>query len=80
MPVVMKENKQLTIAEDKINEFLELGYSLLDKEGKIIKTGQATDLKSIKAENDTLKAELTKLKAENEKLKKENEKLKKADK
>jgi cell division protein FtsB len=79
MPKVIKGNRQLTVAEEKVNEFLTLGWSLINDKGDIIEVGQATDLKSIKAENDTLKAELAKLKAENDKLKKENAKLKKAE-
>lgn len=69
MPRVMKENKQLTISEDKAKEFLELGYSLIDDKGNIVQAGTATSLTEIKAENDTLKAELTKVKAENDALK-----------
>ena len=77
MPKVIKGNVQLTIEEHKIDEFLKLGYSLIDENGNITKVGEATTLEAIKAENATLKTELTKVKAENEKLKKENAKLKK---
>lgn len=69
MPKVLKGNKQLTVAEEKVGEFLQLGYSLIDEEGNIIKPGVATSLKELKDENSTLKAELTKVKAENEDLK-----------
>lgn len=62
MPKVALKNVQLTVEESKVKEFLALGYSLIDNDGKIIKTGQATDLKSIKAENETLKSELLKYK------------------
>lgn len=77
MAQVMKGNKQLTINEDKVREFLELGYSLIDKEGNIVKAGMATSLKEIKEENATIKSEINKLKLENEKLKIENDTLKK---
>ncbi len=92
MAQVMKGNRQLTINEDKVEEFLALGYSLIDKEGKIVQAGTATTFKDLKLENETLKAELAKAqevkenssnseeldatKAENEKLKVENETLK----
>jgi predicted nuclease with TOPRIM domain len=69
MPKVLKGNKQLTVAEEKVNEFLQMGYNLIDDEGKIVKAGQATTLKDIKAENDTLKAKYSELEKENEALK-----------
>lgn len=83
MPKVIKGNKELTVAEEKVEEFLQLGYNQIDYEGNIIKAGTATTLKDIKAENDTLKAELLKYKdveAENKKLKAEIKKLKEASK
>lgn len=69
MPKVLKGNKQLTVAEEKVGEFLQLGYSLIDEKGNIVKAGEATSLKELKEENNTLKAELAKLKAENYNLK-----------
>ena len=85
--VVVKGNRQLTIQEEQLSEMLAKGYSRIDKEGKIVEAGQATTLKEIKAENDTLKAELVKYqsinleeveatKAENDTLKAELETLK----
>lgn len=80
MPVVMKGNKQLTVAEHKIKEFLAIGYSLIDEEGKIVQAGNATSLTEIKSENATLKAELAKYQSINleeiEAIKAENETLK----
>lgn len=83
MPVVMKGNKQLTVEEHKVKEFLGMGYSLIDEDGNITQAGNATSLAEIKAENLTLKAELTKYKsieAENAALKAEIEELKVASK
>lgn len=83
MAKVLKGNKQLTVDETKVEEFLQLGYSQIDEKGEIIKPGKATSEKELKEENATLKAEnqkskkaIEKLKAENEKLKAELEKLK----
>lgn len=77
---VIKGNVQLTINEDKLDEFLKLGYSQIDEKGEIVKAGQATTLKEIKEENMTLKAELAKYQAINleeiEAIKAENETLK----
>lgn len=74
--VVQKGNKQLTINDDKINDYLEIGFSEVNEKGKIVQAGKATTLKDVQAENNTLKAELSKVNAENEKLKAELESLK----
>lgn len=83
MAQVMKGNRQITINEDKIEEFLIMGYSLIDEKGDIIKAGNAVTFKDLKVENETLKTELAKLKESNlnseeiEALRAENESLKK---
>lgn len=61
-------NKQLKIPEDAKEVYLALGYSVVDENGSIVEAGQATTLKEIKAENDTLKAELAKYQEAKEKL------------
>ena len=82
MALVIKGNKQLTVAPEKVKEYLSIGYSEIDEEGKVLQVGEATDLKDIKAENDTLKAKLAEYKDNIEKLdqfeevQKENEALK----
>lgn len=92
MPQVMKGNRQLTINEEKVEEFLSMGYSLIDGKGNVTKAGSAVTFKDLKLENETLKAELSKsqedkenntsseeldaIKAENAALKTENETLK----
>lgn len=58
MALVIKGNKQLTVATEKVKEYLSIGYSEIDEEGKILRVGEATDLKDIKAENADLKAKL----------------------
>lgn len=68
MAIMQKGNKQAHVLDEKIEEFLKMGYSEVDKEGEILQVGQATDLKDIKAENDTLKAKLAEYKENIEKL------------
>lgn len=68
MALVIKGNKQLTVAPEKVKEYLLIGYSEIDEEGKVLQVGEATDLKDIKAENDTLKAKLAEYKDNIEKL------------
>ena len=68
MALVIKGNKQLTVAAEKVNEYLSIGYSEIDEDGKVLQVGEATDLKDIKAENDTLKAKLAEYKDNIEKL------------
>ena len=77
MKIVMKKNKQLQVPDEKLEEFLALGYNEIDSEGKVVSVGKATTLAGFQAENDRLKAENTQLKEEIEKLKAENVKLKK---
>ena len=68
MAFVLKGNKQLTVLDEKVTEFLKMGYSEVNKEGEILQVGEATDLKDIKAENDTLKAKLAEYKENIDKL------------
>lgn len=76
MKIVMKKNKQLKIPDEKLEEFLEMGYSRIDENGEVIIAGKATTLAGYKAENNFLKAENVELKKEIENLKAENAKLK----
>lgn len=66
MVKVMRGNKQLTISEQALPQFLGMGYSQIDEDGNIIKQGEATTLVDIKAENKTLKNQIENL---NDKLK-----------
>ncbi len=65
------------------NEFLALGYSVIDESGKIIESGNALTIADFHAlvttlnlDNDRLKEEVEKLKSEQKKVKTENTKLK----
>lgn len=79
MPLVIKGNKQLTVDEYKVKEFLQLGYSEIDEKGKIIQKAVPTNLSEFKEAYKTVCVENDSLKKEIDKLKKENAKLKKAD-
>ncbi|WP_195245025.1 hypothetical protein [Clostridium celatum] len=74
MKIVMKKNKQLQVPDEKLEEFLALGYNEIDSEGKIVSVGKATTLAAYEAENNMLKAENAQLKEEIEKLKAEKNK------
>jgi cell shape-determining protein MreC len=82
MALVIKGNKQLTVAPEKVKEYLSIGYSEIDEKGEVLQVGEATDLKDIKAENAYLIAKLAEYKDNIEKLdqlealQKENEDLK----
>lgn len=54
--IVQKGNKQMRVADDRLNEFLNAGYLEVDqKTGKLIGKKVADELKALKAENATLK-------------------------
>ncbi|MCE9656522.1 hypothetical protein [Clostridium celatum] len=74
MKIVMKKNKQLQVPDEKLEEFLALGYNEIDSEGKVVSVGKATTLAAYEAENNMLKAENAQLKEEIEKLKAEKNK------
>lgn len=74
MKIVMKKNKQLQVPDEKLEEFLALGYNEIDSEGKVVLVGKATTLAAYEAENNMLKAENAQLKEEIEKLKAEKNK------
>ena len=86
MALVKRANCERIVPDEKVNEFLALGYSLIDKDGTVLKKGKAQskeDLlvayKDAQAENADLKAENVKLKEENDSLKAEIEALNKKD-
>ena len=74
MKIVMKKNKQLQVPDEKLEEFLALGYNEIDSEGKVVSVGKATTLAAYEAETNMLKAENAQLKEEIEKLKAEKNK------
>ena len=73
MAIVIKKNKELIVADEKLQEFIDMGYTQIDEKGKVIKAGKVNTIAAYQAENTQLKEEIEKLKAENVKLKKKLE-------
>lgn len=66
---VRRANGERIIPDEKVAEYLEMGYSVLDAKGNVVKRPEPKtipELKAVIAEKDKIIAELT---AENEKLK-----------
>lgn len=78
MKIVMKKNKQLQISDEKLEEFLAMGYSRIDENGEVITAGKATTLAGYEAENNSLKAENAQLKENNSEKDKNQEKKSKS--
>ena len=83
MVLVKRANCERVIAEDKVAEFLALGYSVIDKDGTVLQKGKATSKEDLlvaynaaQAENTELHAEIVRLKNENDALHAEIETLK----
>ena len=74
MKMVMKGNKQLRVADERVEEMLAIGFCEVDaKTGKILREPKQDALAELKKENKALKKENEALKKENETLKKEAE-------
>ncbi|MFR2551951.1 MAG: hypothetical protein ACLS8D_08875 [Clostridioides difficile] len=59
MAQVRKLNRILTIEECKIDDFLEMGYDLIDETGKALKYGKSLNVKDLIAENNILGQKLS---------------------
>ncbi|HBF8537060.1 hypothetical protein LVT94_19075 [Clostridioides difficile] len=77
MPQVKKLNRILTIEECKIDDFLEMGYDLIDETGKVVKYGKSLNVKDLIAENNILRSKVESLEEENKQLKEKNKLTKK---
>ncbi|HBF5415418.1 TPA: hypothetical protein KOQ58_003624 [Clostridioides difficile] len=77
MPQVKKLNRILTIEECKIDDFLEMGYDLIDETGKAVKYGKSLSVKDLIAENNILRSKVESLEEENKQLKENNKLTKK---
>lgn len=77
MPQVRKLNRILTIEECRIDDFLEMGYDLIDETGKAIKYGKSLNIKDLVAENNILRNKVESLEEENKHLKEKNKLTKK---
>ena len=77
MPQVKKLNRILTIEECKIDDFLEMGYDLIDETGKVVRYGKSLSVKDLIAENNILRSKVESLEEENKQLKEKNKLTKK---
>ncbi|EQF26326.1 hypothetical protein QEW_1336 [Clostridioides difficile CD160] len=77
MPQVKKLNRILTIEECRIDDFLEMGYDLIDETGKVEKYGKSLNVKDLVAENNILRNKVDVLEEENKQLKEKNKLTKK---
>ena len=75
MPIMVKANCEQKVPEEKVDEFLELGYSLLDENGKVLEKGKPQSKDDFMIANANLKKDLDAALAENETLVKENVEL-----
>lgn len=89
MALVKRANCERCVPDDKVKEYLELGYSLIDKSGNVLEKGKAqskedllvafneatAEIEGLKAENESLKDEIVRLKKEVDALRAENESL-----
>ena len=77
MKMVMKGNKQLRVADERVDDMLAAGFCEVDsKTGKVIREPKQDALAELKKENKALKKENEALKKENEALKAELDGLK----
>lgn len=76
MAIMKKGNCEKVVDEDKVNEFIELGYSLLDEKGEVIKFGEPQSKDDFRTENKELKVQNEELKKQNDEYATEIEKLK----
>ncbi|HCP7309474.1 TPA: hypothetical protein OFA51_003648 [Clostridioides difficile] len=77
MPQVKKLNRILTIEECRIDDFLEMGYDVIDETGKVVKYGKSLNVKDLIAENNILRNKVESLEEENKQLKEKNKLTKK---
>ena len=78
MALVRKANTELTVPEEKVSEYLAMGYSEINSKGEVVKAPTLETVEVFKARAEKAEKEVEKLKAELKKAKAEVEKLKKA--
>ena len=71
MALVKKANTELTVPEEKIKEYLNLGYSLIDKSGKVLEKGKLQSKDDLASENEELKSRVSELEKTIAKLEKQ---------
>lgn len=81
--MAQKKNRILMIAEEKAEEYANMGYEITDENGRVVLGAALTNITDAKKfinelsqENESLKATLAEVKYQNEQLQKENDELK----
>jgi len=76
MLLVKKANCECSIAEEKLDEFLNLGYDLINKKGEVLKKGNAQSKDDFMRENKELREKVQAMTDVIDTLKSENDTLK----
>lgn len=61
MAKVMKGNRQLTVADEALQDYLDKGYNEIDQDGKIIQTGRAITMADCQERIKTLEQALAQM-------------------
>lgn len=61
MAKVMKGNRQLTVSDEVLQDYLDKGYNEIDQDGKIIQTGKAVTLADCQERIKELEQELARM-------------------
>lgn len=78
MARIQRYNVILDVADSEVGYYLNLGYSLLDNQGNVVKKAMSTDVRTLQKELTDANKLIVQLKAENEKLTNEIAELKSA--
>lgn len=76
MARIQRYNVILDVADSEVGYYLNLGYSLLDNQGNVVKKAMSTDVRTLQKELTDANKLIEQLKAENEKLNNEIVELK----
>ena len=68
MARIQRYNVILDVADSEVGYYLNLGYSLLDTQGNVVKKAMSTDVRTLQQELTDANKLIAQLKAENEKL------------
>lgn len=75
MKTILKGNRQLTIQDEQLSDYLEKGYSEVDESGEVITKGKPTDMKSLEKDYKKLEKKCSAYLEKIEELQEENKAL-----
>jgi multidrug resistance efflux pump len=76
MKLVIRGNSERNIPDEKLQEYLEMGYSEIDSKGNVLQEGKSTDPSKLESFLKEAKSKLAAVESENTSLKSEVEDLK----